>query len=52
MKTNRLQFNRNEFAGALGDIGTSLPLLVGMTLAAKLNAAIAATTGCVVRHDT
>ena len=39
MKTNRLKFNRNEFAGALGDIGTSLPLLVGVTLAAKLNAA-------------
>jgi len=39
MKTNRLKFNRNEFAGALGDIGASLPLLVGVTLAAKLNAA-------------
>jgi len=36
---NPLRFNRNEFAGALGDIGTSLPLLVGVTLAAKLNAA-------------
>ena len=43
MKTDRLQFNRNEFAGALGDIGTSLPLLVGVTVAAKLNVASALT---------
>lgn len=39
MKTRSLQFNRHEFAGAFGDIGTSLPLLVGVTLAAKLNVA-------------
>jgi hypothetical protein len=38
-RPNRLRFNRSEFAGALGDIGTSLPLLVGVTLAAKLDAA-------------
>jgi hypothetical protein len=38
-RPGRLRFNRNEFAGALGDIGTSLPLLVGVTLAAKLNVA-------------
>ena len=38
-RPDRLRFNRNEFAGALGDIGTSLPLLVGVTLAAKLNVA-------------
>ena len=38
-RMDRLRFNRNEFAGALGDIGTSLPLLVGVTLAAKLNVA-------------
>lgn len=34
-----LRFNRNEFAGAFGDIGTSLPLIVGVALAAKLEGA-------------
>src|SRR5215203_5827886 len=34
-----LRFDRNEFAGAFGDIGTDLPLVVGMILAAKLDAA-------------
>lgn len=31
--SDRLRFDRNELAGAFGDIGTSLPLLVGMILA-------------------
>src|SRR4051812_10874907 len=38
-KFPRLRFDRNELAGAFGDIGTDLPLIVGMILAAKLNAA-------------
>ena len=29
----RLQFNRRELAGAFGDIGTSLPIIVGILLA-------------------
>lgn len=33
-----LRFDRNEFAGAFGDIGTDLPLLIGVILAAKLDA--------------
>ena len=32
-----LRFNRREFAGAFGDIGTDLPLLVAMILAAGLD---------------
>jgi xanthine/uracil permease len=32
-----IRFDRNELAGAFGDIGTDLPLLVGMVLAAKLD---------------
>ena len=32
-----IRFDRNEFAGAFGDIGTDLPLIVGMVLAAKLD---------------
>jgi hypothetical protein len=34
----RLRFDRNELSGAFGDIGTDLPLLVGMVLAAGLDA--------------
>ncbi|MFN3344707.1 MAG: putative sulfate/molybdate transporter [Chloroherpetonaceae bacterium] len=33
-----IRFDRNELAGAFGDIGTDLPLLVGVILAAKLDA--------------
>ncbi len=33
----RLRFNRHEWAGAFGDIGTDFPLLVGMILASGLN---------------
>ncbi len=36
-----LRFDRNELAGAFGDIGTDLPLLIGVILAAKLDAASA-----------
>jgi xanthine/uracil/vitamin C permease (AzgA family) len=35
----RLRFNRNEWSGAFGDMGTDLPLLVGMVLACGLDAA-------------
>jgi xanthine/uracil/vitamin C permease (AzgA family) len=35
----RIRFDRNELAGSFGDIGTDLPLIVGMILAAKLDAA-------------
>lgn len=34
-----IRFDRNELAGAFGDIGTDLPLIVGMTLAANLDGA-------------
>ena len=34
-----MRFNRNEWAGAFGDIGTDFPLLVGMVLAAHLDPA-------------
>lgn len=37
--TPRLQFNRRELAGAFGDIGTSLPIIVGVLLATGLNPA-------------
>ncbi|MBM2832122.1 MAG: transporter [Dehalococcoidia bacterium] len=35
----KIRFNRNELAGAFGDIGTSLPLIVGMVLANGLDSA-------------
>ena len=35
----RLRFDRNELAGSFGDVGTDLPLVIGMVLAAKLDAA-------------
>jgi xanthine/uracil/vitamin C permease (AzgA family) len=35
----RIRFDRNELSGAFGDIGTDFPLLVGMILIAKLDAA-------------
>lgn len=34
-----IRFDRNEFAGAFGDVGTDLPLIVGMILAAHLDSA-------------
>lgn len=35
--STRIRFDRNEFAGAFGDIGTDIPLLVGMAIAAGLD---------------
>jgi MFS superfamily sulfate permease-like transporter len=34
-----IRFNRQEWAGAFGDLGTDLPLIVGMLLATNLNPA-------------
>ncbi|MGO9528392.1 MAG: putative sulfate/molybdate transporter [Verrucomicrobiia bacterium] len=39
MSRNWIRFDRNELAGAFGDIGTDLPLIVGMILAAGLDSA-------------
>lgn len=36
---SKIRFDRNEFSGAFGDIGTDLPLLIGMILAAGLDSA-------------
>lgn len=36
-----IRFDRNELAGAFGDIGTDLPLIVGVILAAQLDSASA-----------
>ncbi|HNV95253.1 MAG TPA: putative sulfate/molybdate transporter [Bacteroidales bacterium] len=33
----RIKFDRNELAGAFGDIGTDLPLIIGMIIASGLN---------------
>src|SRR2546427_7344381 len=41
MRPGSVRFDRNELAGAFGDIGTDLPLVVGLILAAKLDAASA-----------
>jgi hypothetical protein len=38
-RRNWIRFDRNEFAGSFGDIGTDLPLIVGMILAVGLDAA-------------
>ena len=37
-RTPALRFDRNEVSGAFGDLGTSLPLMVGMIAAAGLDA--------------
>lgn len=37
--SRRISLNRNELSGAFGDIGTDLPLIVGMILASGLNSA-------------
>lgn len=37
LKLSAIQFNRQEFAGAFGDIGTDFPLIVAMILAAGLH---------------
>jgi hypothetical protein len=36
---SRIRFDRNELAGSFGDIGTDLPLIVGMILAVGLDSA-------------
>ena len=36
---NKILFNRNELSGAFGDIGTDLPLIVGMIAACSLDPA-------------
>jgi hypothetical protein len=36
-RSSPIRFDRNELAGAFGGIGTDLPLLVGVALAAKLD---------------
>ena len=36
-----IRFDRNELAGAFGDIGSDLPLIVGVILAAHLDSASA-----------
>jgi len=38
-RTPRVRFDRHELAGSFGDIGTDLPLIVGMIYAAGLNSA-------------
>jgi xanthine/uracil/vitamin C permease (AzgA family) len=34
---SRISINRNEFSGAFGDIGTDLPLIIGMIIASGLD---------------
>ena len=41
MRKDWIRFDRNELAGAFGDIGTDLPLVVGVILAARLDVASA-----------
>ena len=37
MISGRIKINRNELSGAFGDIGTDLPLIIGMLLATNLD---------------
>ena len=37
--TSRIRFDRNELSGAFGDIGTDLPLIVGMLLVSGMDSA-------------
>jgi xanthine/uracil/vitamin C permease (AzgA family) len=39
LAARRLRFDRNELAGSFGDIGTDLPLIIGIVLAAGLDSA-------------
>ncbi len=39
--SGRIRFDRNELAGSFGDIGTDLPLIVGLILACGIDAASA-----------
>ncbi len=38
-QSERIRFSRQEWSGAFGDLGTDLPLIVGMILASDLNPA-------------
>lgn len=43
----KLRFDRNEISGAFGDIGTDLPLIIGMILASGLDVtSVLVTFGC------
>lgn len=43
----KLRFDRNEISGAFGDIGTDLPLIIGMILASELDVtSVLVTFGC------
>ena len=35
----KIRFDRNELRGAFGDLGTDVPLLIGLALAARLDGA-------------
>jgi len=35
----KIRFDRNELAGAFGDMGTDVPLLIGLAIAARLDGA-------------
>lgn len=37
LASSRIRFDRNELAGAFGDIGTDLPLIIGMILASGMH---------------
>ncbi len=37
--SKQIRFDRNEFSGAFGDIGTDLPLIIGMIIASGLDSA-------------
>ncbi len=39
LSTIRIRIDRHELSGALGDIGTDLPLIVGMILASGMHPA-------------
>jgi MFS superfamily sulfate permease-like transporter len=39
MTLGRIRFDRNELAGSFGDIGTDLPLIVGIILATEMDSA-------------
>lgn len=41
MKALNIKFNRNELSGAFGDMGTSLPLIIGILAVSGINAASA-----------
>jgi hypothetical protein len=47
-----IRFDRNECAGAFGDMGTDIPLLIGVTLAAGLpyGYVVALLVGTVLAH--